>query len=368
MNHIRVNSSCLTQGMLVALLGFFINGCATPRSHSLFGLQFADQAPRALMDVTCNGVRQAKKGVAVCEEKSPREASILVKILPTPGRVIFSDGLTKKIVDFNWSVKGGWWWKKTQLKDTWVPVEIGFLSEKFGDVPVALDITGVFGDVGVVNSRGVVYHRICNDRDIPCSNLIVDYECGATVKNTAPGEIGECVRMSGSPERFRIPLKTLGYELKAGAELRVRSGRSTWTYERTISADDVKAGELKFSYPTVLIGPDLFLIEIYQWEQGVAHRYRTNILLSGYDPKWTGIDAPHYIRNGSDIDWCAAIESELTEVLEEPERRKIIKGRGCEEFDGFKQKVCAHSWDRDSGDSSHMCYKNGKEVDILGGS
>lgn len=335
-------------------------GCVSPRSASLFGLNFSDQATKALIDIECNGLRTIQVGVAVCEEKTPGIAKIEVKIPPTPGRVIFSDGLAKKIVDFNWRKDGFLWWKRIKLERPWAPLEVGELSATFGDVPVAFDIAGELDGVGLIVTRGTVYHRICNDRDIPCSRLIVDYECGGKVKNTGDGQLGSCNRMSGSMARFRVPLKTLGYQIQKGAQINVRSGRSTWTITHIVNDADLANNEFKFTYPNVLTGPDLFSISVYQWEQGVAQRYRTDILIVGYDPRWTGIDNPHWLQSNQSIEFCTPMQADLMQVTDMYNTQKQVTG-GCTSMQ-VNGQLCAFAWDRESGDLTYQCIKNGKEV------
>jgi hypothetical protein len=341
------------------LYAFLIAGCVTPRSASIFGLTFSDQAARALIDMDCNGVRDIYQGVAVCEEKSPRLADVRVKIPPTPGRVIFSDGLSKKVVDFNWRKDGFLWWKRIQLDRPWVPLDIGELSATFGEVPVAFDVAGELDGVGLIVTRGLVYHRICNDRDIPCSRLVVDYECSGRVKNTGDGQLGSCNRMSGSMARFRVPLKTLSYQLVAGAKIQARAGRSAWTIDHTVTDKDVQAGEFKFTYPQVFNGPDLFTVAVYQREQGVPQRYRTNILIVGYDPRWTGIDNPHWLEQKGNIEFCIPMQSELLQITDMGSAQSSSKA--CASMPASGQ-VCAFAWDRESGDLTYTCVKNGKEV------
>ena len=342
---------------IILILSLFL-GCATPRSHSIFSLQFSEQAPKVLMSVECRGRKSVQEGVFVCEEKEPKRADVTVKIMPTPGRVIFSDGLQKKVVDFNWRKDGFWIWRKTRLTDTWVPLDFGELNSIFGDVPIAIDVAG-FSDSGVIVNRGIIYTRICNDRDIPCSRLIVKYDCAGSIKNTYEGQLGSCSRMSGSSQKFSLPIKTLNYELKKGSKLFVRSGRSTWTLEHTIDAADIEAGEFKFLYPEVLDGPDLFSIAVGQFEQGVLQEYHTHILIVGFNPKWTGIDQPHFIKENGNYEFCIPVTADLMEIVEGNVRR--VASKECISWSPLKQ-VCAYAYDRESGDSQYTCVQGGKEV------
>lgn len=342
----------VTAGLLVS--------CITPRTASIFGMSFSDQAAKALIDLDCNGVRDIYQGVAVCEEKSPKVADARVKIPPTPGRVIFSDGLSKKIVDFNWRSVGELWWKQIRLDRPWVPLDIGELSSIFGEVPVAFDIAGELDGVGLIVARGAIFHRICNDRDIPCSRLVVDYECSGKVKNTGEGVLGACNRMSGSQARFRIPLKTLNYKLEANAKITIQSNRSMWNMEHRVTDSDLAAGEFKFTYPAVMTGPDLFTIAVYQFEQGVAQRYRTNILIVGFDPKWTGVDNPHWLpAEKGQIEFCTPREADLMQVTDMASFATQVT-KGCLKAP-ISGQMCAFAWDRESSDLTYTCVKNGKE-------
>lgn len=336
--------------IIVALL-FLLAGCVTPRSNMIFGLNFSEQAPRTLINIECNGVRSVKEGVAVCEEKTPRKSNILVKIHPVPGRVVYSDGLKKMVEDFNYR-KSGWIWKKKVIDTTWVELDLGELNKIYGDVPVAFDVQGL-SSVGVINTRGVIYHRVCNDKDVPCSKLIVNYDCSGKIGNTYPGQLGACSRMSGSSQSFEIPLKA--NQLKVGAKIRVRAGRTDWKFQHTVSEEDTAVGVVKFQYPTVLNGPDLFAIAVFQWEQNILQRYQTSILIHGYAPEWTGIDRPHW-GNG---EWCMPFTSDLMEINDGAYIHKVEKD--CQQWNQQTAQMCAFGYDRESGDMTYTCIKNGKD-------
>lgn len=327
-----------------------IMGCATPRTSMLFGLNYSDQAPRTLINLECNGLNTVKEGVAVCEEKSPRLANIRVKIMPVPGRVVYSDGLNKKTEDFNYR-QTGWIWKKKVIDTTWVPLDMGELNSIYGDVPIAFDVQGLT-DIGVINTRGVIYHRVCNDKDVPCSKLIVNYDCSGKLGNTYPGQLGSCVRMSKSSQDFEIPLKANG--IVKGAKIRVQSGRTLWRFEREVTESDIAFGSVKFQYPSVVNGPDLFALAVFQWEQGVLQKYETRILLYGFSPEWTGIDQPHFYQD----EWCTPFTADLMEIQEGNKLASVASN--CMAWKP-KAQVCAFAFDRESGDTTYTCIKNGKE-------
>lgn len=342
--------------ILGMVLTLFV-GCITPRTHSIFALDFSEQAPRVLMKIECRGIIRYAEGVAVCEEKTPRKANIQVKGLPVPGRIVYSDGIKKHVDDFNYTTKGWWIFKKKKIDTTWLPLDIGELNSLYGDIPIAIDVQGK-SDSGIINIRGVIYHRVCNEKDIPCSRLVVDFDCSGLTKNTYEGQLGSCARLSGSSQKFRLNLKTPLYALQEGAKIRVRSGRSGWKYEHTVSSTDQAAGEVKFFYPQVMTGPDLIQLSVFQWEQGLLQEYHTTILLVGYSPKWTGIDKPHLVGS----DYCLPFTADLLEV-NEPGRIESAD-KGCI---SLKTAVdtCAYAYDRESGDASHSCVKLGKERNLL---
>ena len=332
-------------------------GCATPRTHSIFPLNFSAQKPKALISSSCNGINGIHEGGFACEEKEPRQADIFVKILPTPGRVVFSDGLQKKVTDFNWRETGFWIWKGKKIETTWVKLDVGELTSLYGDVPVAFDVIG-YAKNGVIVNRGIIYHRICNDRDIPCSRLVVDFDCIGEIKNTYPGQLGFCNRMSGSSQKFRIPLKGPGYEIQKGASLYVRAGRSGWVHEHDFESKDFEAGEYKFKYSNVIDGPELFSFMIIQKEQGVLQEYHTQIILNGFSAKWTGVDKPHVYLTGSKnsrkVNFCLPVTADLMEIIEG--KRREITTAGCVVWkEKVLKRVCAFAYDRESGDQTNQC-------------
>lgn len=347
---------------LICLLGMIATmfmGCVTPRSNSIFSLNFSDHAPRAIMLVECNGKKSVHEGVAVCEERTPRKANIDVKIMPVPGRIVYSDGITKKVDDFNYLTEGWWIFKKKKIDTTYVRLDLGELDSIYGDQPLAIDVQGQT-HVGIINTRGIIYHRVCNDKDIPCSRLIVDFDCVGSIKNTYEGQIGHCARLSGSSQKFQIKTKTPIYELKVGAKIRVRAARSGWTYHHDIDAFDAGNGLHKFLYPVVLNGPELVQFSVFQWEQGILQEYHTIVLLAGYSPQWTGIDKPHW--EPSKREFCMPFTADLLEVVSAGYIGKA--NSGCVEVKNTAS-TCAYATDRESGDMTHSCLKNGQEMNLL---
>lgn len=347
--------------MKVFLLMFlFLLGCAHTRVGGLIPLKFSEQASTAILRAECNGTKSEYRGVFVCEEKEPNITKVEVKIMPVPGRVIYSNGLEKKVEDFNWGKEGFLFWKKNRIKDTWVSFDFGELHTVFGDTPIAFDVAGSTKN-GVIVNRGIFYHRRCNDRDIPCSYLVVKYECLGTMKNTWDNQIGFCNRMSGSPHSFEIPLKTTGDSFKPGSKLIITSGRSDFSQVIDITDDDVKAGSVKFLYPNVSTGPDLLGFRINYLSQGVQKFKQTYVLLVGYDPEWTGIDEPHYIPGKSSVEFSMPVLADIMEIVGTSERKIMYSGQ--EEWGRPSDKVCAFAWHRLSGDVQKLCLdKNFKEV------
>lgn len=345
---------------LVILLLLFLIGCASIRPGSIIPLSFSEQASTAIMRVECNGVKSEVKGVFVCEEKDPSITKLEVKIMPVPGRVIYSNGLEKKVEDFNWGKEGFLFWKRNIIKDTWVSFDFGELQTVFGDKPIAFDVAGNTKN-GVIVNRGIFYHRRCNDRDIPCSHLVVKYECGKEMKNTWSNQLGYCNRMSGSPQAFEIPLKTTGYKLKSGSKLIIVGGRTGFSQVIDITDKDIDLGYIKFSYPSVYSGPDLLGFRINYLAQGVQQFKQTYVLLVGYDPQWTGIDQPHYTIDGSDIEFSLPVLADMMEVVGK-ERRVVYSGQ--QEWGRPATKVCSYAWHRISGDVQKVCLdKTFQEVE-----
>lgn len=350
--------------LIIVYLLIFVFGCGSfslsPRTNSIFALQFSDQAPRALIDMNCEGRRHVFEGVAVCEQKTTTSPEVFVKILPTPGRVVFSDGISKKPIDFNFRT-GGWFWKESIIDTTWVPIDIGELNSIFGDVPVAFDVQGQT-DSGIINNRGLIYTRVCNDKDVPCSKLSVEFDCSGKRSAIAAGQIGQCARLSGAAQSFSIPLSAGGYNLLQGAKIRVYSPRDGWSFIHDVSAEDVVAGEVKFTYPSVLNGPDLFSLTVFQWENKALIERHAYVLVVGFSPNWTGVDRPHHSSKWSGrLEFCIPFLADLMEVQGGHDLR-IIK-KDCSAWDASDGgQICAFAYDRESGDQTYSCVKDGKDV------
>lgn len=345
---------------LIPLILLFLFGCAHTRVGGIIPLKFSEQASTAIIRAECNGIKSEYRGVFVCEEKVPNITKVEIKIMPVPGRVIYSNGLEKKVEDFNWGKEGFLFWKKNRIKDTWVSLDFGELHTVFGDTPIAFDVAGSTKK-GVIVNRGIFYHRRCNDRDIPCSHLVVQYDCLGVVKSTSDNKIGFCNRMSGSSHSFEVPLKTIGDNFKSGSRLIITSGRSDFSQVVEIKEEDVKAGSVKFLYPNVYSGPDLLGFRVNYLVQGVQKFKQTYVLLVGYDPEWTGIDGPHYILGRTGVEFNMPVLADIMEVIGGSDRKVIYSGQV--EWGRPLENVCAFAWNRLSGDVQKLCLdRNFKEV------
>lgn len=345
---------------LLAAFGL-ITACATPRSNSIFSLSFSDQPPRAAIRGQCNGQQFTTQGTVVCEQKAPSQAVVSVKVPPLEGRVIYSNGQLKSTEDFNWYPKQGFWiWKKKPLKDTWVDLDLGEIAATYGDWPVALDIAATDPDKGVIVTRGMLYYRVCNDQDVPCSKLEVGFNCSGWTKTTGPNEIGKCERLSGSPQAFVINTKGKLYNAKSGAKLYVSAPRMGVVTSYDVSAQDIASGQKKIELPKVPSGPTLVGIRMAWWEGDKLVQVETRILIIGFSPEWTGLDQPHYMTNDQTIDWVKPVMSDLMEIDTFKGRNLVSKVFGSGKLQTVDRpeagtRVCAFSWQRDSSDLTVQC-------------
>lgn len=348
--------------VVIALLSY---GCATPRSSSILGINYSDQPARVTMRWECNGQSFTTQGTGVCEQKAPTTAKVQVKIPPLEGRVIYSNGQLKQTEDFNYYPKGGFFlWKKKPIKDTWAELELGEIASTFGDWPVALDVAALHDKIGVIVTRGMLYHRVCNDQDIPCSKLVVRYECAGYEKSTGPGQIGKCERMSGSAQALRIQFKGEAYAARPGAKIYLsapRLGIEGQVY--TPDQGHFDQGEIKLELPQVLNGPTLVGIRMAWVEGGITRKAETRILVVGFSPEWTGLDQPHYVERGDSIEFVKPVLSSVMEanLYEGRELRKKAFGsdRTLElPRPRAGQIACAFAWDRDSSDQTAVCLND----------
>jgi hypothetical protein len=354
---------------LIAIL--LLTGCATPRSNSIFGLNFSDMPPRAFIRGQCNGKNFTTQGIMVCESGPiQNESQILVKIPPLQGRVVYSNGQFKKTDDFNWYPKEGFlFWKKKPIKDTWAPLDLGEIRQVFGDWPIALDIAGL-SKVGIINTRGIIYYRICNDKDVLCSYLHVNYLCQGISKKTSDNEIGKCDRMSGSEQEFSVDLVGPTYKATTGGRLYISAPRSGFLKTIELSSKEIAAGKISFSIPSISAGPTIVGFRLaYYNEKAELKTVETKVLLVGTSPEWTGLDSPHYLDKGSKIRFVQPILSDQMELNRyNPDKSVDDKSFTTDtELDFEKPKnsqvVCAFAWQRDNSDLTAVCLdKNMNEV------
>ena len=359
---------------IIVLIMLTMAGCASTRSGSIFGLNFSDMPPRAFIRGQCNGQTFTTQGLMVCEQNSKTTSDISVKIPPLQGRVVYSNGQFKKTDDFNWYPKEGFlFWKKKPIKDTWVPLDLGEVQSVFGDWPVALDISAV-SKVGVINTRGIIYYRVCDDKTVLCSHLVVEYMCQGVEKKTGDNVIGKCDRMAGSPHDFTVSLSGPTYKATEGGRLYVSAPRSGFTKVIELTAKEVEDGKITFSLPAILSGPTLVGFRLAYYEGSTIKTVETRVLLVGTSPDWTGLDQPHYLTDYSVVDESGNSTSKIKFVQpimgDQMEVDRYAADKSLKEkkfttdneinFDKPKdgQTVCAFAWQRDSSDLTAVCLNN----------
>jgi hypothetical protein len=355
----------------LAALVMALSNCASLRSNTVFGLQFSQQPARAFIRATCNGQSFTTQGTVVCEQKEPSQADISVKVLPLEGRVVYSNGQLKKTEDFNWYPKEGFFiWKKKPIKDTWISLDLGDVASTFGDWPVSMDIMAVSDD-GVINTKGIIYHRICNDTDIPCSRLVLNYECAGHNSFTGLNKIGKCDRLAGSEQAFAVQLKTPNYEVKSGAKLYLSVPRKLIATAIDISDSELSAGIKKFEVPAIETGPTLVGARVVWYDGLVKKSAETRVLIVGTMPEWTGLDQPHYMDKNDNIDFVQPVLANLMEVNSYDKTGALVSKKfGKDKLIKFPkpeadQIACAFAWQRDSSDLEAVCLdKNMNEVHV----
>ncbi len=353
--------------LIPILMALLLGGCASLNSGAIIPLDFSSAPPRAAIRGYCNGETFTTQGTVVCEQKSPSQAKIAVKVPPLEGRVVYSNGQLKGTEDFNWYPKEGFFiWKKKPLKDTFIDLDLGEIAATYGDWPVALDIMAI-SKVGLINTSGILYHRICNDQDIPCSSLVVNFQCAGYSKATGPSSLGKCERLSGSPQAFSVDLA----HAKKGAVLYVVSRRLGVKWAIDITEADLAQGFRKFEIPQVPNGPTLIEMKLAWWDGIATQSERTTILLVGFDPKWTGLDRPHYIAGDDSIEWVRPVlgdlmETTLFEGSSVLEKRSTTDRAQKSPRPKLGQLSCSFAWNRDASDLTFQCLdSNLKEVSFL---
>lgn len=347
---------------LILALTLTIAACAMPRTAAIVGTDYSTQPARVAMRWECNGKPFTTQGTGVCEQKGPSAAKVSIKIPPLEGRVIYSNGTLKATEDFNWYPREGFWlWKKKPIKDTWAELELGEIASTYGDWPVALDVAAVHPDVGAIVTRGMLYHRICNDQDVPCSRLEVAFECAGHSKRTGPSEIGKCERMSGSSQPFRIQLKGAEYVATAGAKVYVSAPRLSLAGTYTPREEDFALGEMKLELPEIPNGPTLVGIRMAWMEAGKPKQVETRILVVGFAPEWTGLDEPHWMPKGErELEWIKPVLSDVLEANLYDGREMKKKAFTADKVISFPRPrgseiACAFAWQKSSSDQVALC-------------
>lgn len=347
---------------IILMIALIASGCATPRSSGVIGINYAEQPPRVLMRWECNGKAFTTQGVGVCEQRSASAAKVSVKIPPLEGRVVYSNGQLKQSEDFNWYPKKGFIWKKTPIKDTWADLELGEIAATYGDWPVALDVIGVDPEVGVIVTKGVIYHRVCDDVSVPCSKLVVKYECAGETKQTGPGEIGKCKRMAGSPQAFRVNLDGA----TPGSKVYLSAPKLGINQSFTPDQGALDAHELRIEVPNVPTGPMLIGIRLAYIKDGAIQRAETRILMMGFSPDWTGLDQPHYIDQGGHIDFVKPVLADALEVNLYQGQELVSRDFTLDRVSSIRKPkgseiACAFAWQRDSSDQVVICLNSSLE-------
>lgn len=347
--------------LMIAILGSLF-GCTGIRENALFPVDWTDQSPRALMEITCNGQKRQVQGLATCEEKGAPAATVVVKVPPAEGRLIWSDGETKISEDFNWYPESGFWiWKKKPLNDTWVPLDLVTRLKAWGDKPIALEVAGVYPAVGVISVRGFIYHRTCDGVTVRCSELEMRQECQGRSELAGPGEILACDKMVGSAHTFQILTRGSAYKAAYGAKLYVASVRGGVAKTISLSDGDVTQGFYEFVTPGMPKGPVLYAFRLVWNENGTTFTKESVALLHGTAQDWTPMDRPHSYKkdaNKTSVDFIKPVLSDVIEVVNYSGGRVKQRNFGVAKITVDLRGTditCAYAWSRSSMDLSSQC-------------
>jgi hypothetical protein len=348
--------------VVAAIIGALFQGCASPRASGILGLNYSSQPPRVWMRWTCNGQSFTTQGTGVCEQKSPSKAQVSVKIPPLEGRVVYSNGQLKKTEDFNWYPKEGFWlWQSKPIKDTWVDLDLGQIATAFGDWPVALDVVALADKVGTIVTRGILYHRVCDDVDVPCSKLVVKFDCSGHARATGAGLLAHCDRLSGGPQGFTVQLSGPGYQATPGAKVEIWAPRIGLQGSFTPSKADFAAGDFDVEAPQVSDGPTIVGIRLSWVEAGKIQHAETRILVVGFAQSWTGMDQPHVLSaSDGSLEFAKPILGDVMEANLYQGRTLIQKQFSADQVVPFPapgpgQVACAFAWQQASSDQTALC-------------
>lgn len=351
---------------LIAVL--ILNRCTGIRDNAIFAVDWTDQAPRTLMEITCNGQKKLVQGLATCEEKGAPSASVIIKVPPAEGRLIWSDGETKISEDFNWYPESGFWiWKKKTINDTWIPLDLVSRLKLWGDKPIALEVAGVYPDIGVVSVRGFIFHRTCNDVNVQCSTLEIRQDCDGRREAAGPGELLACSKMVGSSHKFQIQTKGSAYQAKPGAKLYVASVRGGVAKAIDVTEQAIKDGLYEFVTPSIPKGPVLYAFRLSWMENGVLVQKESVAMLHGTAQDWTPMDHPHSIKKDSRkvlVDFVKPVLSDMLEVVSYRGGVVTQRNSGTAKISLDLRSTditCAYAWSRSSMDLTQQCVDGSGE-------
>lgn len=362
----------MMRALILGLVATAFTGCASLRSDILSGVDWNDQAPRALYRATCDGIEEVAQGIWACEWRVGAPApQVLVKVPPVQGRVTYSDGLTRQTEDFNWWPEEGFWiWKKRKVSDTWIDLGLAALSRD-GSTPVVVDVAGVHKDVGVLSTKGVVYLRQCDGAGKPCSDLPIVQDASGC-KSRPRGGLAVCERLSGTGHTFAVGLRSSAWQIPVGAtspRLFVASARAGMAESFDLSPADLALGLKEIQVKSVPKGPALVSMRL-TWKEGLdTVRKEGRLLLYGTDPSWTPADRPHnLVKDGvrSTADFVKPVLSDILEVVSY-RNGQVVSRQFTTDRVGVRlantDLTCAYAWSRSSMDLSWSCIDgDGREA------
>lgn len=339
------------------------------RSDALFGIDFSDQAPRLLIDLECNGVKTLVQGIATCEEKSAPLAKVSIKVPPLEGRLVYSNGDFKKTEDFNWYPEEGFFiWRKKPIKDTWIPINMAEMAPEAGDNPISVEVSGIDKKTGVISSRGIFYHRICDDLVTPCSKMVIAHDCRGIYQEFGEGVIGSCDKMVGSTHRIKAKLEGPSYKVNGG-KLYVAASRISFGKVIEVREADFLRGYVEVDVPNIPKGPLLVSLR-FVWQVGLERREANGkVLLHGTVPEWTPMDAPHTFQRESKkpLSFVMPVMGDLLEVVGYSGNVPLVRYFTPDKMIQMNPldftKVCAYAWQRSNLDLTYTCVdRNSNET------
>lgn len=319
----------------------------------------------------CGEKLQVVQGIGTCEQKLPSPASVSVKIPPIEGRVVYATNQIKRTADFNYYPKEGFlFWKKRPIRDSWVDLDLGEIASDSGDWPVAFDVVGNHADLGVTVTRGVLYHRVCDDMRAPCSKLEYTFLCQGKETSVKAGEIGSCQRLSGTSQSLTVKIKTPNYSANVGARLYVTVPRLGIAKSIPIEEPELSRGEVVVDLPEIPIGPTLVAMRLSYYEGKSPRSFEGRSLFAGFSPNWTPLDEPHLVPDGDEVKVYPPVFSDFSEMVlfqgQDPVKRDFGSKKS---FSSPKPKsnqvLCGFAWSREASDLHAACLdSSGKAVGV----